>query len=64
VGTLTVLSKLENRGFESVAIGSSGDRFDVPVTQHTGWINDFSCNAGGRANTNFGVMRNGLDFAC
>jgi hypothetical protein len=52
-----------HRDSETKAIGQFGGGFEVRLTPHIGWTNDFSWNViDGRSN-NFGMARTGINFA-
>jgi len=44
-------------------IGQVGAGFEFRLTRHVGFINDFSWNFVGRDNSDFGMVRAGLNFA-
>jgi opacity protein-like surface antigen len=44
-------------------IGQIGGGFEFRLTRHIGFINDFSWNFVGRDNSDFGMVRAGLNFA-
>lgn len=44
-------------------MGKVGAGFEVRFTRHIGWINDFSWNFVGRENSDFGMVRSGINFA-
>ena len=44
-------------------IGQVGGGFEVRITPHIGLINDFSWNFVGHDNSDFGMVRSGLNFA-
>ncbi len=48
---------------ESRGMGQFGGGFEVRVTRHIGWINDFSWNVVDGPRNNFGMVRTGLNFA-
>jgi hypothetical protein len=51
------------RGSETKAIGQFGGGFEVRLTPHIGWTNDFSWNVIDGRNNNFGMARTGINFA-
>jgi hypothetical protein len=48
---------------ETELIGQFGGGFEVRITPHIGWMNDFSWNVVDGNNNNFGMVRSGLNFA-
>jgi hypothetical protein len=48
---------------EGKAIGQFGGGFEVRITRHIGWTNDFSWNVVDGGRNNFGMVRTGLNFA-
>src|SRR4029453_1963899 len=48
---------------EAEWIGQFGGGFEVRITPHLGWINDFSWNVVNGPHNNFGMVRSGLNFA-
>ena len=48
---------------ESKLMGQLGGGFEVRVTPHVGWTNDFSWNIVDGSNNNFGMARTGINFA-
>lgn len=48
---------------ETEFMGQVGAGFEVRFTRHIGWINDFSWNFVGRENSDFGMVRSGINFA-
>jgi len=48
---------------EGRAIGQFGGGFEVRITRHIGWINDFSWNVVDGSKNNFGMARTGINFA-
>jgi hypothetical protein len=48
---------------ETKAIGQFGGGFEVRVTPHIGWTNDFSWNVIDGTHNNFGMARTGINFA-
>ncbi|HJX25653.1 MAG TPA: hypothetical protein VJ252_05825 [Chthoniobacterales bacterium] len=53
----------EHRGTEVEGIGQIGAGFEVRFTRHVGWTNDFSWNFVTRDNSDFGMVRSGINFA-
>jgi hypothetical protein len=51
------------RGTETKAIGQFGGGFEVRLTPHIGWTNDFSWNVINGSDNNFGMARTGINFA-
>lgn len=45
------------------SIGQVGGGFEVRMTPHVGWTNDFSWNVVSGTNNNFGMARTGINFA-
>ena len=45
------------------AVGQLGGGFEVRLTPHIGWTNDFSWNIVDGPNNNFGMVRTGINFA-
>jgi hypothetical protein len=45
------------------AIGQFGGGFEVRITPHIGWTNDFSWNVVNGSENNFGMVRSGINFA-
>jgi hypothetical protein len=45
------------------AMGQFGGGFEVRITRHIGWTNDFSWNVIDGQKNNFGMVRSGLNFA-
>jgi len=50
-------------GSKTEAIGQVGGGFEVRITQHIGWTNDFSWNVVDGRDNNFGMARTGINFA-
>jgi hypothetical protein len=50
-------------GAQSEGIGQFGGGFEVRITPHIGWINDFSWNVVNGPKNNFGMARSGINFA-
>ena len=44
-------------------VGQVGAGFEVRFTRHIGWLNDFSWNFMTKDNSDFGMVRSGLNFA-
>jgi hypothetical protein len=44
-------------------LGQIGAGLEVRLTRHIGWINDFSWNFVARDNSDFGMVRSGINFA-
>jgi hypothetical protein len=53
----------EHTGGDTEFLGQVGAGFEVRFTRHVGWINDFSWNFVGRDNSDFGMVRSGVNFA-
>jgi hypothetical protein len=53
----------EHHGAEVEGIGQVGAGFEVRFTRHIGWTNDFSWNFVTRDNSDFGMVRSGINFA-
>lgn len=53
----------EHHGTEAEGIGQVGAGFEVRITPHIGWTNDFSWNFVAHDNSDFGMVRTGLNFA-
>ena len=45
------------------SVGQVGGGFEVRMTPHVGWTNDFSWNIVSGSNNNFGMARTGINFA-
>ena len=45
------------------SVGQVGGGFEVRITPHVGWTNDFSWNVVSGPNNNFGMARTGVNFA-
>ncbi len=52
-----------NQDSDSKLIGQFGGGFEVRITPHIGWTNDFSWNVVDGSNNNFGMVRSGINFA-
>lgn len=52
-----------HRGSETKAMGQFGGGFEVRLTPHLGWTNDFSWNVINGSSNNFGMARSGINFA-
>jgi hypothetical protein len=63
VDPVTALLTTERTGSESKLMGQFGGGFEVRITRHIGWINDFSWNVIDGPKNNFGMVRSGLNFA-
>jgi hypothetical protein len=50
-------------GTDSKLIGQFGGGFEVRMTPHIGWTNDFSWNVVDGTQNNFGMVRSGINFA-
>jgi hypothetical protein len=50
-------------GTETKLMGQAGGGFEVRLTPHVGWINDFSWNFISGGENNFGMARTGINFA-
>jgi hypothetical protein len=48
---------------ETKSIGQFGGGFEIRITPHIGWMNDFSWNVVDGPNNNFGMVRSGINFA-
>jgi hypothetical protein len=59
---LPVLST-EHLGSTIEALGQFGGGFEVRLTPHVGWVNDFSWNVVSSRDNNFGMFRSGINFA-
>lgn len=57
-----IISRI-HRGNETRAIGQFGGGFEVRLTPHIGWTNDFSWNVINGSANNFGMARSGINFA-
>jgi hypothetical protein len=55
--------RTEQTDTESELVGQFGGGLEVRLTPHIGWINDFSWNVVNGSHNNFGMVRNGLNFA-
>jgi hypothetical protein len=44
-------------------VGQFGGGFEVRITPHIGWTNDFSWNVVNGSQNNFGMVRSGINFA-
>ena len=53
----------EHTGRQTEFIGQVGGGIEVRFTRHIGWINDFSWNFVGKDNSDFGMVRSGINFA-
>ena len=53
----------EHHGSETEGIAQVGAGFEVRITPHVGWINDFSWNWIDGKDNNFGMVRSGVNFA-
>jgi Outer membrane protein beta-barrel domain len=53
----------EQSDSKSEWLGQFGGGFEVRLTPHIGWINDFSWNVINGPENNFGMVRSGLNFA-
>jgi len=60
---LDILETQGHSGSQSEWIGQFGGGFEVRLTPHIGWINDFSWNVVNGPSNNFGMARTGLNFA-
>ena len=58
----TVFGTVHNDG-DAEWIAQIGAGFEVRLTRHIGIINDFSWNFVGRDNSDFGMIRSGINFA-
>jgi hypothetical protein len=63
VATGTGTFVTEHGDGDSKAMGQFGGGFEVRVTRHIGWMNDFSWNVVDGPRNNFGMVRSGLTFA-
>jgi hypothetical protein len=52
-----------HRDNETRAMGQFGGGFEIRLTPHIGWTNDFSWNVINGGNNNFGMGRTGINFA-
>jgi hypothetical protein len=50
-------------GAETKAMRQFGGGFEIRVTPHIGWTNDFSWNVVDGRDNNFGMARTGINFA-
>jgi hypothetical protein len=62
-GNLAPLFHTVHHGAETEGIGQVGAGFEVRFTRHIGWTNDFSWNFVTRDNSDFGMVRSGINFA-
>ncbi len=53
----------QHDGGDDKFMGQFGGGFEVRITRHIGWINDFSWNVVDGPQNNFGMARTGLNFA-
>jgi hypothetical protein len=53
----------EHHDGDAEGIGQVGGGFEVRFTRHIGWTNDFSWNFVTRDNSDFGMVRSGINFA-
>ena len=53
----------KHRGSETKAMGQFGGGFEVRLTPHIGWTNDFGWNVIEGSSNNFGMIRTGINFA-
>jgi len=53
----------EVRDAHTEAVGQFGGGFEIRITSHIGWINDFSWNVVNGPENNFGMVRGGINFA-
>jgi hypothetical protein len=53
----------EHHGTSTEGIGQIGAGFELRVTPHVGWTNDFSWNFVTHENSDFGMARTGINFA-
>ena len=53
----------EHHGTSTEAIGQVGAGFEIRITPHVGIINDFSWNFVAHDNSDFGMVRGGVNFA-
>jgi hypothetical protein len=64
IGNIPIpLFHTEHHGAEVEGIGQVGAGFEVRFTRHIGWTNDFSWNFVTRDNSDFGMVRSGINFA-
>ncbi len=54
---------LPNDDTNTEGIGQFGGGFEIRITPHIGWINDFSWNVINGPENNFGMVRSGINFA-
>lgn len=52
-----------HRDSETELMGQFGGGFEVRITPHCGWTNDFSWNVISGSQNNFGMARTGINFA-
>lgn len=61
-GTPTAAETHHSDG-DGLGMGQFGGGFEVRITKHIGWINDFSWNVVDGPKNNFGMVRTGFNFA-
>lgn len=57
------VARRRGNGSDSEAVGQFGGGFEVRLTPHIGWTNDFSWNVVNGSSNNFGMARSGINFA-
>jgi hypothetical protein len=62
-GTTGAFISSRSRDTDGKALGQFGGGFEVRITPHIGWTNDFSWNVVDGTNNNFGMVRSGINFA-
>jgi len=62
-GALTPTFTTTHTSGEGKAMGQFGGGFEVRITRHVGWLNDFSWNIVDGPRNNFGMVRSGINFA-
>jgi hypothetical protein len=63
VATSATTVTTEHRDSDTELIGQFGGGFEVRITPHIGWMNDFSWNVVDGSSNNFGMVRSGINFA-
>jgi hypothetical protein len=62
-GTTGALLGTRSRDDSGKFVGQFGGGFEVRITPHVGWTNDFSWNVVDGPKNNFGMVRSGINFA-
>lgn len=62
-GTTGAFLASRSRDDSGKFVGQAGGGFEVRLTPHIGWINDFSWNVVDGPKNNFGMVRSGINFA-